>query len=109
MKQIEVAIAGFGKGGSIYNAPIISSIEGLKITKILTGNTENIKTAQADFPEAEIVSDYDTILQDQAIDLVIITTPNHLHKEFAETALKAGKHVVIEKPFTPLHGKQRNL
>ncbi|MFN4764626.1 oxidoreductase [Gillisia sp. Q332] len=101
MKKIKVAMAGFGKGGSIYNAPIISSIEGLEITKILTTSAENIKTAKQDFPEAEVISEYDKILNDHEIDLVIITTPNHLHKEFAEKALKAGKNVVVEKPFTP--------
>ncbi|CAM4290616.1 oxidoreductase [Gillisia limnaea] len=101
MKQIQVAMAGFGKGGSIYNAPIISSIAGLEITKILTTSAENIKSAKQDFPEAEVVSEYDTILQDREIDLVIITTPNHFHKEFVEKALNAGKNVVVEKPFTP--------
>ena len=101
MKKIKVAMAGFGKGGSIYNAPIISSIEGLEITRILTTSTENIKTAKQDFPGAEVVSEYDRILEDSEIDLVIITTPNHLHKEFAEKALRAGKNVVVEKPFTP--------
>lgn len=101
MKKIKVAMAGFGKGGSIYNAPIISSIEGLEITMILTTSAENIKTAKDDFPEAEVVSEYDKILNDKEIDLVIITTPNHLHKEFAEKAILAGKNVVVEKPFTP--------
>ena len=101
MKKIKVAMAGFGKGGSIYNAPIISNIEGFEITKILTTSPENIKTAKQDFPKAEVVSDYNKILQDPEIDLVVITTPNHLHKEFAEKALKAGKNVVVEKPFTP--------
>src|SRR5690606_11210199 len=32
---------------------------------------------------------------------ILITTPNHLHHELAKKALKAGKHVVVEKPFTP--------
>ena len=101
MRKIKVAMAGFGKGGSIYNAPIISSINGLEISKILTTSAQNIKTAHQDFPEAVVVSEYDTILQDREIDLVVITTPNHLHKEFAEKALNAGKNVVLEKPFTP--------
>ncbi len=109
MKKIKVAMAGFGKGGSIYNAPIISSIDGLEISKILTNSPENIKTANQDFPEAMVVSGYDTILQDPEIDLVIITTPNHFHKEFAEKALNAGKNVVIEKPFTPSVKEAKDL
>lgn len=109
MQKIKVAMAGFGKGGSIYNAPVISSIPGLEITKILTTSPENIKTAKKDFPEAQVVSDYDWILEDKEIELVIITTPNHIHKQFAEKALAAGKNVVVEKPFTPSSSKADEL
>lgn len=101
MTKINVALAGFGKGGRIYNAPIIASIEGFEIKKILTSNEENIKAAREDFPQAEVVGDYESILQDRNIDLVILVTPNHHHKDLAERALKADKHVIVEKPFTP--------
>jgi predicted dehydrogenase len=40
------------------------------------------------------------MLQDEAIDLVVITTPNDTHFPYALQALQAGKHVVLEKPFT---------
>lgn len=101
MKQIKTALAGYGKGARIYNAPIISSVEGFKITKILTSSEDNIAAAKEDFPESKVVSKYNEILKDPDIELVIITTPNHLHKSFAEKALQAGKNVVVEKPFTP--------
>lgn len=100
METIEVAIAGFGKGARIYNAPVISSVPGLKITRLMTNSSENIKAAKKDFPKAEIVSDYDALLTGEDINLVVITAPNHLHAEMTEKALKAGKHVVVEKPFT---------
>ena len=97
--MIKVALAGFGKGGQIYNAPIISSVDGLEIVKILTSG--NKKEAEKDFPGAEVVEDYSKITEDKEINLVVITTPNHLHVPFAEKALKAGKNVIVEKPFTP--------
>ncbi|WP_424494852.1 Gfo/Idh/MocA family oxidoreductase [Salinimicrobium sp. GXAS 041] len=99
MKKIKVGLAGYGKGGYIYNAPIISSVEGFEITKILT--SRNRKKAEKDYPDANIVEDYSKIINDPAVDLVVVTTPNHLHKEFAKKALEANKHVVLEKPFTP--------
>lgn len=92
---------GFGAGGNTYNAPIIDSVPGFKIKKILTGNPKNIQQAKKDFPLAEIVQDFEKLIQDPEIELLIITLPNHLHFEFAEKALKAGKHVVLEKPFAP--------
>lgn len=101
MTEVQVAIVGFGKGGRIYNAPIISSVPGMVISKILSSSRENISAAKEDFPAAKVVSELEDILTDPKIDLVVITLPNHLHREFAEKALKAGKHVVVEKPFTP--------
>jgi len=101
MKKIKVAIVGFGKGARIYNAPIISSVEGFEITKIMTANNDNIAAAKKYFPSAKVVAGLEEITEDPEIELVVITTPNHLHKEFAEKALKAGKNVVVEKPFTP--------
>lgn len=100
MKKVSTALAGFGSGGRIYNAPIIDSTPGFSIQKILTSNPENIRAAENDFPDAEVVNQYSEILEDPEIDLVIILLPNHLHFDFAKKALLANKHVVVEKPFT---------
>jgi scyllo-inositol 2-dehydrogenase (NADP+) len=44
---------------------------------------------------------YETILADEAVDIVLIATPNHLHRDQAIAAMRAGKHVLCEKPVTP--------
>src|SRR5215208_1822645 len=41
---------------------------------------------------------FDAMLADEGVDVVHITTPNHLHREQVAAALAAGKHVVCEKP-----------
>lgn len=46
--------------------------------------------------------DWRTLLSDPDIDIVDITTPNHLHREMALAAIAAGKHVYCEKPLAPL-------
>ena len=43
--------------------------------------------------------DYEALFQDEEVDIVYIATPNYLHYEHCMRALKAGKHVVCEKPF----------
>ena len=100
MKKISTALAGYGSGGRIYNAPIISSVPGFSIDMILTSSPENIRAAKEDFPAARIVGDISEITANPDINLVIILLPNHLHYETAKTVLLAGKNVVVEKPFT---------
>lgn len=101
MKTVKTGIVGYGNGGRLFNATILSSVEGFRIIKIMTSNETNINFARQDFPEAKIVSNFSDLTKDPEIDLIVITTPNHFHKDLAEKALKAGKHVVVEKPFTP--------
>ncbi len=107
MNQVKTAFAGYGPGGSIYNSPILSSVPGFKVDKILTSSPENVAAARKDFPEARIVEDFKDLIDDPNLDLVIITLPNHLHFPFAKEALQAGKHVLVEKPFTS-HVKEAN-
>lgn len=107
MKQLHTAFVGYGSGGRVYNAPILASVPGFKVTRILTSSPGNIKAAQLDFPEATVVGDLSDILQDPEVDLVILVLPNHLHYDFARQVLEAGKHLLVEKPFTP-HVKEAN-
>lgn len=107
MKQLHTAFVGYGSGGRIYNAPILSSVSGFRVTKILTSSPHNIKAASQDFPEAEVVSNLVEILEDSEIRLVILVLPNHLHYSFAKQILEAGKHLLVEKPFTP-HVREAN-
>ena len=100
MVEINTALAGFGSGGRIYNAPVLSSVDGFKVSKILTSNPLNVAAAKNKFPHASVVSEFTEITTDPAVDLVIVLLPNHLHFEFVKAALEAGKHVLVEKPFT---------
>src|SRR5262245_28310086 len=48
--------------------------------------------------DARISTNYDEVLAAQNVDIVSITTPNHLHADQAVAAARAGKHMVLEKP-----------
>ena len=98
--EIVTALVGYGSGGRIYNAPVISSVEGFRIKKILTTSSFNIDAAKSDFPETAIIRDFSEVIQDEEIQLVVVLLPNHLHYSFAKKALEAGKNVIVEKPFT---------
>jgi scyllo-inositol 2-dehydrogenase (NADP+) len=100
MKQFNVGLIGYGMAGRIFHAPTISCVEGLKLSKIRETKAPNIALIKERYPDAVIVSDTNEILDDPAIDLVIVATPNVTHYEVGKQALNAGKHVVIDKPIT---------
>lgn len=99
-KIIRTGIIGYGLSGRVFHAPFVDVVEGFKLSKISTSNPDNIRTAQVRYPEAIIVPDGHNIVNDDDIDLVIVTSPNTVHFDWAKAALLAKKHVVVEKPFT---------
>lgn len=96
-KLLRVAIAGFGKSAQNIHTPLIMNCDGLKPVSVLK-RSGNIEFEGSE--EIKVVRDLESLLNDPMIDLIVITTPNHLHFNMAEASLKAGKHVVVDKPFT---------
>jgi scyllo-inositol 2-dehydrogenase (NADP+) len=99
-KSLKVGLIGFGVAGRVFHAPILTQIKGLELAKIRETKAENIAIANQKYPGAQIVNDSQAIFDDPAIDLVVIATPNTSHQPLAKAALLAGKHVVVDKPFT---------
>ncbi len=98
--NIRTGIIGFGLSGRVFHAPFIDVVEGFELSKISTSNPERVALAKERYPSAEIVSEVKDIISDPNIDLVIVTSPNTDHFRWAKESLLAGKHVVVEKPFT---------
>lgn len=105
-KQIQTAIIGFGLSGQFFHAPFIMNHPGFRLTKVVQRQrnlSENIYTG------VEFVRDYKDLLKDDALELVVIATPNILHFDLAREFLIVGKHVVVEKPFTPTSAEANEL
>jgi len=98
--KINAALIGYGMGGRVFHAPIISSIPGFNLAKIYTTKQESAEKAKSLYPDCEIVNDTKDIFSDDSIELVAIATTNQTHFPLAFEALNAGKHVVVDKPFT---------
>ena len=95
--MINVALCSYGMSSKVFHAPLISAEAGLRLHSILQRNEP---TATADYPQAIIVKTFDEIIANPDIHLVVVNTPNEFHHPMAKAALLAGKHVVVEKPFT---------
>ena len=99
-KTIKVGLIGFGAGGQTFHAPILTMVKGLQLATIRAVKPEQVAVAQSKYPTAAVVDTSEEICNDENIDLVVITTPNTSHFSLAMQALKAGKNVVVDKPFT---------
>lgn len=104
-QALNVAIAGFGFSGRVFHAPFIHVNPGFNLHTIVTSREE----AHDIYPDAIITKDFNTILSDENIDLIIICSPNQLHYNQVSKALKAGKHVIVEKPLTPTSQETADL
>ncbi len=96
MRTVQVGVIGFGLGGRVFHAPIISAVPGLQLAAIVerSGNS-----AQATYPNVRVVRSTEELLAIDSIELVAVTTPNKTHLELARQCLEAGRHVVVDKPF----------
>ncbi|MFW6246237.1 MAG: Gfo/Idh/MocA family protein, partial [Tangfeifania sp.] len=98
MKQkIRTALASFGMSGQVFHGPLLKVNPDFKVVQVLERSknlSENL------FPGAEIVREFDEILRNPEVELVVVNTPDWLHYEMAKQAINAGKHIVVEKPVT---------
>lgn len=81
--------------------PAAASVPGLELVAIC-GRPESrhkLDDLQQRFGIGRVFTDLDETLADPGIDTVWVAVPNSLHFEYAERALRAGKHVICEKPF----------
>ena len=63
-------------------------------------DAKRLGTVGRRYPLAETTHDYKRLINDPHLDAVVISTPVATHFQFAREALEAGKHVLVEKPFT---------
>ncbi len=103
---ISVGLASYGMSGKVFHAPFLSVSPGFHLKKVVERHKSN---ASQDYPEVEVVRNFQEILDDASIELVIVNTPNALHFEMTKQALEAGKHVAVEKPLTPTRKEANTL
>jgi predicted dehydrogenase len=103
---IGVALLGFGFAGEIFHAPFISTTSGLELRVVASRQVARVRGA---YPDVRVVDTPHEALLAGDVGLVVVATPNETHAPLAEAALHAGKHVVVDKPFTITLDEARRL
>ena len=90
-----VGLAGLGPWGSNLAR---NFNELARLAWICDASEERLAGAAARYPAARATTSFDELLQDEAVEAVVVATPVPTHAELARRALVAGKHVFVEKP-----------
>ncbi|HEX8607149.1 MAG TPA: Gfo/Idh/MocA family oxidoreductase [Pedobacter sp.] len=105
-REIITGVLAYGMSGKVFHVPFIYNHPGFKLHAITERNN---KEAALHYPGIISYDAIDDLINDPAIELVIINTPNYTHYEYALKALKAGKHILVEKPFTATTDEAKDL
>ena len=104
-RPLGVALLGLGNYSEKQLGPALKKTRNARLTGIVTGSPEKIPVWQAEYgvPDKNVYNydNLDSIADNPDIDIVYVVTPTGLHPEFTIRALKAGKHVICEKPMAP--------
>jgi predicted dehydrogenase len=91
-------LAGAGNLARWAHLPNLRGIPDVSLHAVYSASGARGKSYAMRFGAAYCTSEYETVLRDAAVDVVVITSRNQHHAEQAESALRAGKHVFVEKP-----------
>jgi predicted dehydrogenase len=110
MKKITIALIGGGFAAN-FHANAYSKVSGVqvRIKTLVDIDLEKANMLAAKWHIENVTDDYAAVLADSEIDAVDIVLPPHLHLPFAFRALKAGKHVICEKPLTGYFGDEGDV
>lgn len=106
MQPVRAVIVGYGLGGRMFHAPPMLATAGMALHGVVSSDAGKV---HRDHPGLRVYPSLADALADGDVELVVVTTPNRHHAEMAHAALDAGKHVVVDKPFTATLAEAQGL
>ena len=101
-EKLGIALVGLGYYSTDVLAPALQKTENVRLTGIVTGTPakEPVWMEKYGIPNENVYNyqNYDSIAQNDDIDIIYVVLPNAMHAEYTIRALRAGKHVICEKP-----------
>ncbi len=97
-RVLRVGLIGFGYAGKTFHAPLIGTTPGLELAAVASSDEGKVRAGLGRAPA--VFSHAQALIREADVDLVVIASPNATHFALATLALEAGRHVVVDKPFT---------
>lgn len=105
--MLNIAYIGNGKSTNRYHLPFSMKLEGKVNVKTIYSRSEQSDWEKID--GIQYTTDINDIYNDPEIQLVVISTPSHVHYQQAKDVLEHGKNALVEKPFTETSAEAREL
>ncbi|MDI9336985.1 MAG: Gfo/Idh/MocA family oxidoreductase [Alphaproteobacteria bacterium] len=96
-KKFNVCLLSFGMSGKVFHAPLIKDNPQLNLYGCLELSEKKVHLS---YPNCISFDNYEDILNDALIDIIVVNTPTYTHFDYTLKALKAHKNIVVEKCFT---------
>jgi hypothetical protein len=103
-KIYNVAVIGYGMSAKVFHIPLIETVSRFKLHAVVQRNPKPEDDAEKDHPGVKIYRSADDMLEDAAIDVVVVTTTPESHFQLTKSSLESGKHgmKLHEERFVPL-------
>ncbi|RMZ78666.1 hypothetical protein DV738_g3789, partial [Chaetothyriales sp. CBS 135597] len=100
-KVYRVGVIGYGLSAKIFHIPFVNDVSDFKLYAIVQRSPKPDDDAAKDWPGVKVYRSAEELIADPDVDVVVVTTAPVSHFELAKKAIENGKHVIVEKPFTP--------
>ncbi|MEE4280525.1 MAG: Gfo/Idh/MocA family oxidoreductase, partial [Pseudomonadales bacterium] len=107
-RRLRVGFIGAGDIAELQMAKFASRAD-VELVAFADLNEKSLAKRQAIYPDAAVYTDYKQMLKQQTLDAVSVCTPNRFHAEPTIAALKAGCHVLCEKPLAMTIAEGRRM
>ena len=97
MTPVRAGLVSFGISSKTFHAPFLTTMPEYQLQMVVERKTRD---AEKIYPGVKVVTQFEDLIADPDVELIIITSPNETHFPYSKAAMEAGKHVVVEKPFT---------
>ena len=105
-EALGVGIVGFGYAAATFHAPLVQAVGGLRLVAVASGQAAKV---HRELPGVAVAASPEALLAREDVAIVVIAAPNDRHYPLASQALAAGRHVVVDKPFTLTVAEARRL
>jgi predicted dehydrogenase len=95
-EPINAGLMSYGMSGRIFHAPFLHHHPGFTFYAVTERHQKKVNQL---YPVVKSYDSIEALIQDTAVELIVVNTPNNTHFDYARQSLRAGKHVLIEKPF----------